>query len=77
MEQYPEQMLLGKKNAWLKNFLALLNKNEIIDFTTRTPIKYTAAASQNYHFSKLGFALSKKEVNWTVEQIERCIRKYK
>jgi hypothetical protein len=77
MEQYPEQMLLGKKNAWTKNFLALLNKNEIIDFTTRTPIKYTAAASQNYHFSKLGFALSKKEVNWTVEQIERCIRKYK
>ena len=76
-EQYPPEMLPGKKDAWFINFVKLLNPGKtIIEFTSREPIKYTAALSQQYHFSKLGFALNKDEKNWSVEQIERCILQY-
>jgi len=76
-EQYPNKMIPGKKNKWVKEFFGLLKDRVIIDFESLKPIKYTAATNSTHHFSKMGFALSKEEKNFRVKDIEQAIKKYK
>lgn len=77
VKQYPDRWIPGKKNRWAKQFFESLKEGAYINFETLKPIKYSATTNATYHFSKLGFAISKDEKNFSVRDVEKAIKEYK
>jgi len=75
-KKYPERLIPGRKNKWAREFKekVLNRKKYYIDFSTLNPIKYSAYTSCTHEFSKLGFALSKDEVNFNIKDLENFIK---
>lgn len=74
VKQYPETIIPGKTDEWAEEFFSALVPGEYIDFETLEPVKWSAASSKLYQFSKLGFAKKVSCDGWTMIELERIIK---